>query len=105
MRGVQGCTPVNAQGISGFLKLLLAGFLIILFIAFVTTFLLLMPSSRFPWTLGNLAGAASSALPANAILVSLFVTLLVLSFLLLDELLNLMTLLEIMALGPMDLAV
>jgi hypothetical protein len=38
-------------------------------------------------------------------LVSLFVTLLVLSFLLLDELLNLMTLLKFVSLSPMDLAV
>jgi hypothetical protein len=108
VRGVQGCTSVNAQGISGLLELLLAGFLFISFITPIIAFLLLTASGRFPLILRGLAGAASSAtsaLPASAILVSLFVTLLVLSLLLLDELLNLMTLLEIMALGPMDLAV
>lgn len=108
VRGVQGRASVNAQGINGLLELLLAGFLFIPFITLVIAFFLLMASSRFPLLLRDLAGAASSAtsdLPANAILVSFLVTLLVLSFLFLDELLNLMTLLEIMDFGLMDLAV
>jgi hypothetical protein len=91
VRGVQGRTSVNAQGVSGLLELLLAGFLFISFITPIIAFLL-TASGRFPLILRGLAGATSSvasALPASTILVSLFVTLLVLSFLLLDELLNL----------------
>ena len=56
-------------------------------------------------SLARAACSAASAFPTNASLVFLLISLLVLSLLLLDELLNLMTLLKVVALGPMDLAV
>jgi hypothetical protein len=108
VRGVQRCTPVNAQGVIGFLELPLAGFLFISFIGLTIAILLLTASGGFSLGLRCLAGvtySAALALPTSTILVFLLIMLLVLGPLLLDELLNLMTLLKIMALGLMDLVV
>ena len=45
MGGVQRCTPVNAQGVSGLLKLLLTGFLFIPSITLIIIGFLLSTSS------------------------------------------------------------
>ena len=108
VRGVQRCTPVNAQGVSGLLELLLAGFLFIPSITLIIANFLLSAPGRFSLVLKGLAWAicfTASGLPTSAILTFFLITLLIFSPLLLDELLNLMTLLEIMAFGAMDLAV
>ena len=108
MRGVQGCTPVNAQGVSGLLEFLLTGFLFIPFLTFSIAILLLTAPGGFSVVLRSLAGAicfTAPALPASAILTFFLITLLILCSLFHDKLLNLMTFLKIVALGPMDLAV
>ena len=48
VRGVQRCTPVNAQGVSGFLELLLVGFLFISFITLIVAIFLPRPLAGFP---------------------------------------------------------
>ena len=104
---MQRCTPVNTQGVSGLLEFLLTGFLFNPSITFIIAILLLSAPGRFSLVSRSLAGAicfTAPALPASTILTSFLITLLILSPLPLDELLNLMFL-EIMALGPMNLAV
>ena len=105
---MQRCTPVNAQGVSGLLEFLLAGFLFIPSITFIIAILFLPDPGGVSLVLRSLVGVICftvSALPASAILTFFLITLLILSPLLLDELFNQMTFLEIMALGWMNLAV
>ena len=105
---MQGCTPVNAHGVSCFLQFLLAGFLFISSITLIIAILLLTSSGGVSLILRSLAGAAcsaTSALPASAIMTFLLITLLILSFLLLCKQLNLPAILEVMAFGAVDLAV
>jgi hypothetical protein len=105
--GVQRCTFVNAQGVSGFLEFLLAGFLFISSITLIVAILLLTATGGFPLILRSLAGAAcfaTAALPTSAILTFLFISLFIFIPLLLDKLLNILTLLEIVALGLIDFA-
>ena len=108
MREVQGCTPINAQGVSGLLELLLTGFLFIPSITLIIANCPLSAACGFSVVPKSLAGAicfTASALPASAILTFYLTLLLIFSPLPLDELLNLMTLLEIVAHGLMNLAV
>ena len=108
MRGVQGCTPVNTHGASGLLELLLTGFLFIPSITLIIGIFLLSTPGRFSLVRKELAGVicfTASALPASAILTFFLIMLLIFSPLLLDELLNLMTFLEIVVLCPMYLAI
>ena len=51
VRGVQRCTPINAQGVSGLLKLLLTGFLFIPAITLIITSFLLLASGAGSTTL------------------------------------------------------
>lgn len=108
MRGVQICTPVNAEGVSGLLKFLLTCFLFIPSITIITTSFLLSASGGVSLIPKGFAGAiyfTTSALTASNTLTFFLVTLLILSFLSLDKLLNLIALLKVVALGPMNLAV
>src|SRR6266536_4504065 len=108
VRGVQRCTPVNAQGVSSPLKLLLTGFFFISSITFTITNFFLSTPGGFSLVSKGLAGAiyfTTPTLAASGILTFLFVTLLILCSLSLNKLLNLIALLKIMAFGPMNLAI
>src|SRR5215216_5018640 len=108
LRGVQKCTTVNAQGASSPLKLLLTGFFFISSIIFtITNFFLLTPGG-FSLVPNGLAGAiyfTTPALAASGILTFLLVTLLILCLLSVNKLLNLIALLKVLALGPMDFSI
>ena len=89
------------------LDFLLAGFIIV-FMTVVFFFFLLTTLGGFFILLINLvvvAIATPAALPTSTILASLLVTPFIFSFLVLDQLFVLLAILEIMALGPMDLVV
>ena len=108
MRSVQICTSFNAQGVRGLLKLLLTGFLFIRSITFIFRGFLLSTSGGLSLVPKGFAGAiyiTTSALTARNILTLLLITLLILCFLSLDKLLNLITLLKVVALGPINLAI
>jgi hypothetical protein len=105
---MQRGAPIDTHSLCSFLKFLLTG-LIIFSIVIITFFFVAASSRPFPLLLG-LAAATPSA-PAllagslSAILGFLLVSLFILSSLLLDKLLNLPAVLEIVALGAMDLAI
>ena len=108
VRGVHRCTPVNAQNVSGLLKLRFTSFLFIPSITLIITGFLLSTSAGLPLVLKGFAGAiyfTTLTLTANNILTLFLITLLILCSLSLDKLLNLITLLKVMALGPMNLAI
>ena len=108
MGGVKRCTPVNVQGVRGLLKLLLTDFLFIPFITLIITDFLLLVSSRFSFIPKGLAEAIcsiTSALTASDILTLFLVTLLIFCSLSLNKLLNLITLLKVVAFGLMNLAI
>ena len=98
VRGVQRGTPINTHGFSCFLESLLDGFFFIPFITLTISFFLLPTSSRFlllMWGLTAAAPSASTALPSSTLLAFIPIPLLVLSLLLFDKFLNLVTLLVI----------
>src|SRR3990170_1102542 len=106
---MQGSTTVNTQDFCSFLKLMLTGLIIIqiIIICFV-----LVAAARGPVSLLllGLAAAASSgsaflAGPTSTVWGLLLVTPFILSFLLLDKLLNSSAILKIMPLGTVNLAV
>ena len=108
VRSVQRCTSSMHRGVCGLLKLLLTGFLFIPSITLIITGFLLSTSGGLSMVPKGLAGAVcftTSALTASNILTFFLVMLLILCFLLLDKLLNLITLLKVVALGPMNLAI
>ena len=108
MRGVQRWAPVNAQGVSGLLKLLLTGFLFTPSISLIITGFLLSTSGGLSLVPKGVAGAiyfTATTVNASNILTFFLIPLLILCSLLLDKLLNLVTLLKVVALGPMNLAV
>ena len=108
VRSVQRCSSVNAQGVCGLLKLLLSCFLFIPSITLIITglhFLALHGFSFTPKGFARVICFITSALTASDILTFFLITLLIFSPLPLDELLNLMTLLEIVAFGLMNLAI
>ena len=101
MRSVQRCTSVNAQGVCGLLKLLLTGFVFIPSITLIITCFLLSTSGGLSLDPKGFAGAiyfTASALTASNILTLFLITLLILCSLFLNKLLNLVTLLKVMAL-------
>ena len=108
---MQRSTTVNAQDLCGFLKLLLISLLIIHVFIVVITFILVAAARRsVSLPLLGLAAASSSAGTflagsTSSFLGLLFVAPLVFSFLLLNKLLDFLTVLEIMALGAVDLAI
>ena len=108
---MQRSTTVNAQDLCGFLKFLLVGLVIIHVFVVVVIFILVAAAGRYvSLPLLGLAAASSlaSALLAGlptASLGSLLVAPLVLSFLLLDKLLDPLAVLEIMTLGAVNLAI
>jgi hypothetical protein len=108
MRRMQRGAPVNAHGLCGFLKLVLTGlvvfFIIIAYLVFVTASvgpLLLLLSLAVAASPATTLLARSLSTVLGLLLVSSFV----LSSLLLNKLLNLPAVLEIMALGAMDLTI
>ena len=111
MRGVQRSTTVNAQDLCGFLELLLISLLIIHVFIVVVIFILVAAARRsISLPLLGLAAASSSAGmflagSPSTFLGLLLVAPLVFSFLLLNKLLDFLTVLEIMALGAVDLAI
>src|SRR3954468_24913320 len=108
---MQRSTAVNAQDLCGFLKLLLTGLVIIHVFVIVVIFILVAAAGR-PVSL-PLLGLAAASSPAGALrtgssstcLGFLLVASLVLGLLQLDKLLDLLAVLEVMALGAVDLAV
>ena len=108
---MQRSTAVNAQDLRGFLELLLIGLVIIHIFIVVVIFILVATAGRSVSL--PLLGLAAASSPAGALLAGfsgtslgpLLVASLVLSFLLFNELLNLLATLEIMALGAMNLAI
>ena len=108
VRGVQRCTPINAHGVSGLLKLLLTGFLFIPSITLIFTDFFLSTSSGLSLVPKGFVGEiyfTTSALTASNILTLFLITLLILCSLSLNKLLNLITLLKVVAFGPMNLAI
>ena len=106
---MQRGAPVNTHSLCGFLKLMLAGFIIVLIVVISPLFLISAPSGPILLLLG-LATAASSATtllagPLSTVLGSLLISPFVFNFLFLDKLLNLPAVLKVMALGAMDLAI
>ena len=106
---MQRGASVNAHGFCSFLELMLAGFAALFIIIIIPLFLVAASSGPLLLLLG-LAAATSSATellvgPSSAILGLLLVSPFILGFLLIDKLLNLPTVLEIVALGAVDLAV
>ena len=105
---MQRCTPINAQGVSGLLELLLTGFLFIPSITLIIASFLLSTPGGFSLVPEGFAGAicfTASALPASGILTFFLVTFLIFCSLPLNELLNLITLMKVMAFSLMNLAV
>src|SRR3954464_8255473 len=108
---MQRSTAVNAQDLCGFLELLLAGFIIIhVFVVFVISILVAAAGRPVSLPLLFLAAASSRAGtlragPSSTSLGFLLVASLVLGLLQLDELLDLLAALEVLALGTVDLAV
>ena len=108
---MQRSTAVNAQDLCGFLELLLIGLVIIYIFIIVVIFILVAAVRRsVSLPLLGLAAASSSAGTSLAGSPSTFLGLLlvaplVFSFLLLNKLLDFLTVLEIMALGAVDLAI
>ncbi len=108
---MQRSTAVNAQNLCGFLKLLLVGLIFIHLFIIVFIFVLVAAAGRsVSLPLLGLAAASSSAGTflagsTSSFLGLLLVASLVLSFLLLNKLLDFLTVLEIMALGAVDLAI
>ena len=105
---MQRRTSVNAQGICGLLKLLLTGILLITSITLIITSFFLPTSGGLSLVLKGLAGAVyftTLALTTSNILTFFLISLLILCFLLLDKLYNLITVLKVVALGPMNLEV
>src|SRR3954463_1038595 len=108
---MQRSTAVNAQNFCGFLELLLAGLGIIHVFVVVVIFILVAAARRSVAL--PLLGVAAASSPAGALrtrssrtsLGFLLVASLVLGLLQLDELLDLLAALEVMALGAVDLAV
>ena len=91
VRGGQRCTPINAQGINGLLKLLLTGFLFIPSITLIITGFLLSTSGGISMVPKGLAGViyfTASALTASKILTFFLVVLLILCSLSLNKLLK-----------------
>ena len=66
VRGVQRCTPVNAQGVSGLLKLPLTGFLFIPSITLIITNFLLSTSGGLSFVPKGFAGAIYFTTSAHA---------------------------------------
>src|SRR4051812_3621963 len=107
---MQRSTTVNAQDLYGFLKLLLAG-LVIIHVFVIVIFIFVAAAGR-PVSL-PLIGLAAVSSPAGALCTGssgtclgfLLVASLVLGLLQLDKLLDLLAALEVMALGAVDLAV
>ena len=98
----------QCTGISGLLKLLLTGFLFIPYITLIIIGFFLSTSGGLSLVLEGFARAiyfTGSALTASNILTLFLITLLILCSLSLDKLLNLITLLKVVALGPVDLVV
>ena len=60
MGGVQRCTPINAHGVCGLLKLLLTGLLFTPFITLIITDFLLLAPGGFSFVPKGLAGAICS---------------------------------------------
>ena len=108
---MQRSTTVNAQDLCGFLKFLLVGLVIIHVFVVVVIFILVAAAGRsVSLPLLGLAAASSSAGTfvagsTSSFLGLLLVAPLVLSFLLLNKLLDFPAALEIMALGAVDLAI
>ena len=108
---MQRSTTVNAQDLCGFLELLLIGLVIIHIFIVVVIFILVAAAGRsVSLPLLGLAAASSSAGTflagsTSSFLGLLLVAPLVFSFLLLSKLFDFLTVLEIMALGAVDLAI
>ena len=108
---MQRSTTVNAQDLCGFLELLLISLLIIhVFIAVIIFILVAVARRSVSLPLLGLAATSSSVGTFLAGSSSTFLGLLlgaplVFSFLLLNKLLDFLTVLEIMALGAVDLAI
>ena len=108
---MQRSTTVNAQDLCGFLELLLISLLIIHVFIVVVIFILVAAAGRsVSLPLLGLAAASSSAEAfladsSSTFLGLLLVAPLVFSLLLLNELLDLLAALEVMALGAVDLVV
>ena len=108
---MQRSTTVNAQDLCSFLELLLISLLIIHIFVFVIIFILVAATGRsVSLPLLGLAAASSSAGTflagsTSSFLGLLFVAPLVFSFLLLNKLLDSLTVLKIMALGAVNLAI
>ena len=108
---MQRSTTVNAQDLCGFLELLLISLLIIHVFIVVVIFILVADARRsVSLSLLGLAAASSSAETflagsPSTFLGLLLVAPLVFSFLLLNKLLDFLIVLEIMALGAVDLAI
>jgi hypothetical protein len=105
---MQRGTPANTHGHCGFLKLVLTGFVV--FFIIIASLVLVATSGGPLLLLLSLAAATSLATaflagPFSTILGSLLVSPFVFSFLPLDKLFNLPAILEVMALGAMDLAI
>ena len=108
---MQRSTTVNAQDLCGFLELLLISLLII-HVFIVVVIFILVAAARGSVSL-PLLGLAAASSPAGTFLARspstflglLLVAPLVFSFLLLNKLLDFLTVLEIMALGAVDLAI
>ena len=108
---MQRSTTVNAQDLCGFLELLLISLLII-HIFIVAVIFILVTTARRSVSLPLLGLAAASSLggaflagSSSTFLGLLLVASLVLSFLQLNKPFDLLTVLEIMALGAVDLAI
>ena len=108
---MQRSTAVNAQDLCGFLELQLIGLVIIHIFIVVVIFILVAAAGRsVSLPLLGLAAASSSAGTflagsTSSFLGLLFVAPLVFSFLLLNKLLDSLTVLKIMALGAVNLAI
>ena len=108
---MQRSTTVNAQDLCGFLERLLISLLIIHIFIVAVIFILVAAARRsVSLPLLGLAAASSSAgtflaRSPSTFLGLLLVAPLIFSFLLLNKLLDFLTVLEIMALGAVDLAI
>jgi hypothetical protein len=106
---LQRCTSVNTHNLRGFLKLTLTG-LVVISIKIIIIFILVTATSGPVFLLLGLAAVASPAAaflagPFSTVLGSLLISFLILSILLLDKLFDSSVVLEVMALGAMDLAI
>ena len=107
---MQRSTTVNAQDLCGFLELLLIGLIIFHIFVVIIFFLVAAARRSVSLLLLGLTAASSSAGTflagsPSTFLGLLLVAPLVFSFLLLNKLLDFLTVLEIMALGAMNLAI